>query len=212
MRNIEIITHLKGKESNSYTLVVDGEKYLYFSEIDLLLGFIARVGSCNTIYADRPTLLNSVFNVMLGEKYTNDVDNLNQTVERLKNKYYDKIKSLDVEIKRFHDAADEFDGFKEKLDKTIETIKDMEKAYKEACVPYLEYKHRLALLETWTTNTERVVKKIEKEADDLASNSKAKKKTKKEKPAKETKEKTKTTRKKHDEEILEKAMENPNIK
>jgi hypothetical protein len=47
MRHIEIQTHLKGKKPNSFTLTVDGENYLYFSELDLLLGFMARVGTCN---------------------------------------------------------------------------------------------------------------------------------------------------------------------
>ena len=116
MRHIEIQTHLKGKEPNSFTLTVDGENYLYFSELDLLLGFMARVGTCNDENADRSTLMNSLFNVMLGEKYANDIDKLNQTVQRMTERYNDKIKKLDNEIHRFQDAADEYEKFKKKLE------------------------------------------------------------------------------------------------
>ena len=118
MRNISITTHLKGKEPNSYTMTIDGENYLYFSELDLLLGFIARVGTCNDENADRSTLMNSLFNIMLGEKYTNDIDKLNMTVQRLTEKYNDKIKRLNNEIQRFQTAADDFASFNKKLDET----------------------------------------------------------------------------------------------
>lgn len=214
MRHIEIQTHLKGKEPNSFTLTVDGENYLYFSEIDLLLGFMARVGTCNNENADRSTLMNSLFNVMLGEKYANDIDKLNQTVQRMTERYNDKIKKLDNEIHRFQDAADEYEKFKKKLEETTEKIKAMESSYKEACVPYLDYKHRIVMLESSLSRVEQQFKKAD--IEEKASNIKASKKEKKEKPAKEAKTKTKTTRQKRDEAILkgieEKAKDNPNIK
>jgi hypothetical protein len=119
MRHIEIQTHLKGKEPNSFTLTVDGENYLYFSELDLLLGFMARVGTCNDENADRSTLMNSLFNVMLGEKYANDIDKLNQTVQRMTERYNDKIKKLDNEIHRFQDATDKYEKFKKKLEEYL---------------------------------------------------------------------------------------------
>lgn len=214
MRNISITTHLKGKAPNSYTMTIDGENYLYFSELDLLLGFMARVGTCNDDSADRSTLMNSLFNVMLGEKYANDIDKLNQTVQRTTERYNDKIKKLDNEIHRFKDAADEYEKFKKKLEETTEKMKKMESSYKEALVPYSEYKYRIAMLESSLERVEKMFKKADLE--EKASNSKASKKGKKEKADKEPKSKGRGGRAKADEAILkeieEQAKENPNIK
>lgn len=212
MRNISITTHLKGKNPNSYTLEVDGENYLYFSELDLLLGFIARVGSCNDENADRSTLMNSLFNIMLGEKYANDVDKLNMTVQRLTEKYNDKIKRLNNEIQRFQKAADDFASFNKKLDETQEKIKAMEQSLKEARGPFLEYKHQLVQMQSALTELDKHFKST----SENVSNSKADKKGKKTKDDKEPKGKGRGGRAKADEAILKEiekqAMDNPNIK
>lgn len=212
MRNISITTHLKGKEPNSYTMTIDGENYLYFSELDLLLGFIARVGTCNDENADRSTLMNSLFNIMLGEKYTNDIDKLNMTVQRLTEKFNGKIKRLDTEIQRFQNASDEFAQFKKKLEDTTDKIKAMEQSYKESRVPFLEYKHQLVQMQSALTELDKHFK----DTSEKVSNSKADKKGKKTKDDKEPKGKGRGGRAKADEAILKEiekqAKDNPNIK
>ena len=208
MRNISITTHLKGKDANSYTMTIDGDNYLYFSELDLLLGFIARVGSCNDENADRSTLMNSLFNIMLGEKYTNDIDKLNMTVQRLTEKFNGKIKRLDTEIQRFQNASDEFAQFKKKLEDTTDKIKTMEQSLKEARGPFLEYKHQLVKMQSALTELDKHFKST----SEKVSNSKGKKT----KDDKEPKGKGRGGRAKADEAILKEiekqAEENPNIK
>lgn len=168
MRNLKLTTHLKnGKEPNSYELVIDGEEFLYFNEMDLMAGFIARIGSGNTKTMEKATLLNTLFNVMLGEEYAKKMDQLKNTVDRLESRYSERILKLEREIAKVTAAIEKHD----KLVKSIETIDEMTtkmmKGYDDACKPYEEYNNRIMKLEGDTTRIESHFKQATVQAQSL---------------------------------------------
>lgn len=168
MRNLKLTTHLKnGKEVNSYELVIDGEEFLYFNEMDLMAGFIARIGSGNTKTMEKATLLNTLFNVMLGEEYAKKMDQLKNTVDRLEARYSERILKLEREIAKVTAAIEKHD----KLVKSIETIEEMTtkmtKGYDDACKPYEEYNNRIMKLEGDTTRIESHFKQATVQAQSL---------------------------------------------
>lgn len=71
---------------NGYVLKVgDAEDFLYFNEIDLLAGFMARVGALSTKPMEKSDILSTVVDLLLGSEYSKNVDNLKKKIELVNN-------------------------------------------------------------------------------------------------------------------------------
>ena len=139
---------------NGYSLDVDGEGFMYFNELDLLAGFMARVGSASAKDMEKNELLNALFNMMLGQKYQNDVDRLKMTVNRLEARYSDVTAKLGRELDKVKEANEKYEKMKNLLEETTKLVNDMRLGYQEACKPYDEYNKRINTLESKTTAME----------------------------------------------------------
>lgn len=139
---------------NGYSLSIEGDEFFYFSEIDLLAGFLAHVGTGKTTDMENGDLINSLFNMMLGQKYANDVDRLKMTVNRLEARYTDVTAKLGRELDKVKEANEKHEKMKNLLEETTKLVTDMRLGYQEACKPYEEYNNRINTLESKTTSME----------------------------------------------------------
>lgn len=92
MMEISIVTH-----PNGYGLTVNGVKYMYFNEADLLAGFIAHVGMQETKPMEKGTILSMILHMMLGQEYAESVDTLKNRITSM----YDKLNKLEKLLKSF---------------------------------------------------------------------------------------------------------------
>ena len=152
---------------NGYSLTVGNSEFMYFSEIDLLAGFLSHVGSGKTDDMEKGDILNTLFNVMLGDKYVRDVDNLNKTVERLERKYNERIEKLEKLITIVNDAVNRHATMKEQLEETTKLTDVMRKGYAEALKPFKEYDQRINKLEVDTQRMESHFNTATNQADNL---------------------------------------------
>lgn len=139
---------------NGYSLDVDGEGFMYFNELDLLAGFLARVGSASAKDMEKNELLNALFNMMLGQKYQNDVDRLKQTVNRLEARYTDVTSKLGCELDKAKEANERHEKLLKRIADLTKLVDEMQQGYQEACKPYDEYNKRINTLESKTTKME----------------------------------------------------------
>ena len=139
---------------NGYAFSYDGHEFLYFSEVDLLAGMMVRIGSGETKEMEKGTILNSLFDVMLGEKYVKDVSRLNDTVNRLAETYSSRIAKLTEQINILNDAIAKHETLKKQLETTTELTNKMAEGYKQAYQPYDEYNRRISRLEANTMKME----------------------------------------------------------
>lgn len=139
---------------NGYSLDVDGEGFMYFNELDLLAGFLARVGSASAKDMEKNELLNALFNMMLGQKYQNDVDRLKQTVNRLEARYTDVTSKLGCELDRAKESNERHEKLMKRIADLTKLVDEMQQGYQEACKPYDEYNKRINTLESKTTKME----------------------------------------------------------
>lgn len=86
---------------NGYVLKVgDAEDFLYFNEIDLLAGFMARVGALSTKPMEKSDILSTVVDLLLGSEYSKNVDNLKKKIELVYNHALKVEKRLaEIELK-----------------------------------------------------------------------------------------------------------------
>lgn len=139
---------------NGYAFSYDGHEFLYFNEVDLLAGMMVRIGSGETKEMEKGTILNSLFDVMLGEKYVKDVSRLNDTVNRLAETYSSRIAKLTEQINILNDAIAKHETLKKQLETTTELTNKMAEGYKQAYQPYDEYNRRISRLEANTMKME----------------------------------------------------------
>lgn len=152
---------------NGYSLTIDNNEFMYFSEIDLLAGFLSHVGSGKTDDMEKGDILNTLFNVMLGDKYVRDVDNLNKTVERLERKYNERIEKLDKLITIVNDAVNRHATMKEQLEETTKLTDVMREGYSKALKPFKEYDQRINKLELDTQRMESHFNTATNQADNM---------------------------------------------
>ena len=152
---------------NGYSLIIGNNEFMYFSEIDLLAGFLSHVGSGKTDDMEKGDILNSLFNVMLGDKYVRDVDNLNKTVERLERKYNERIDKLEKLITIVNDAVNRHATMKEQLEETTKLTDVMREGYSKALKPFKEYDQRINKLELDTQRMESHFNTATHQADNL---------------------------------------------
>ena len=139
---------------NGYVFSYDGHEFLYFNEVDLLAGMMVRIGSGETKEMEKGTILNSLFDVMLGEKYAKDVSKLNDTVNRLAETYSSRIAKLTEQINILNDAITKHETLKKQMETTTELTNKMAEGYKQAYQPYDEYNRRISKLEANTMKME----------------------------------------------------------
>lgn len=152
---------------NGYSLTIGNNEFMYFSEVDLLAGFLSHVGSGKTDDMEKGDILNTLFNVMLGDKYVRDVDNLNKTVERLERKYNDRIEKLEKLITIVNDAVNRHATMKEQLEETTKLTDVMREGYSKALKPFKEYDQRINKLESDTMRMESHFNTATNQADNM---------------------------------------------
>ena len=102
---ISVATH-----NNGYELTVNGASFMYFSEVDLLAGFMSHVGLGETKYMDKGTILCSLMSAMLGEAYTDAVTTLKQRVGLLTSQYNTTIDRMDKSVEYVSQAEGNISG------------------------------------------------------------------------------------------------------
>jgi len=163
---------------NGYSLTYGDSEFMYFNEVDLLAGFLARVGSGETKDMEKGSILNCLFDVMLGEKYAKDVERLTQTINRLETEYASRIENLNSQISILNTAIERHDQLKSNINEITELAKKMNEGYKEAAQPYHEYNLRINDLEASllkiessfsasTTKAELLLDKIQRRSNDV---------------------------------------------
>ena len=148
-KKIVVMTH-----PNGYSLNIEGEEFMYFNELDLLLGFLSRVGTGNTNDMEKSDLLNALFNSMLGQKYTQDVDKLKMTVNRLEARYADVTAKLQRELEKVKEANERHEKLTKRTEELTKLVDEMQQGYQKAYKPYDEYNKRISKLESQTTKME----------------------------------------------------------
>ena len=155
------------KLPNGYAFTYEGEEFMCFSPMMLVAEVMARVGGANSDEMDKGSLLHCLFEVMLGQQYSKDVDKLKATVTRLENLYATRIAKLDKQIAILDEAIAKHETMKKQLETTTELANKMSDAYKEAYKPYDEYNRRIMKLENDTMKMESHFKSATAQASTL---------------------------------------------
>ena len=148
-KKIVVMTH-----PNGYSLNIEGEEFMYFNELDLLLGFLSHVGTGNTNDMEKSDLINALFNMMLGQKYTQDVDKLKMTVNRLEARYTDVTAKMQRELEKVKEANERHEKLTKRTEELTKLVDEMQQVYQKAYKPYDEYNKRISKLEIQTTKME----------------------------------------------------------
>ena len=149
LTKIEVVTL-----PNGYSLNIDGSEHMYFNEIDLLAGFMSRIGSGESRDMEKGEILNTLFAVMLGERYTSDVTKLKKTVESLNETYCERLDTLCKQTKSVETSIEVHNQLRQKISETSELVEQMEKKYSEAKRPYDDFNKRIMNLELHITKLE----------------------------------------------------------
>lgn len=159
---------------NGWTMNYNGHEFMYFTKADLVAGFLTRFGAELTEDMDRGSILNSLFNIMLGERYARDIDRLNDTVARLQTKYNERLDQMSGELNVMREAIAKHKEMKKNVKEIAETTSKLKDGYKEACSKYTEYQRRVTQLEHDTNDMEVHFKTATKQAETLLSQIKKK--------------------------------------
>lgn len=112
---------------NGYSLDVEGNGFFYFNEMDFVAGVIAHVAMKNKKELERGTMLSMIFEFMLGEVYTNNVDKLKQTIDRLQNKANDMDKDFSSIEKKISALEKDLPDIVTKINELKEQLKEAKK-------------------------------------------------------------------------------------
>lgn len=148
-KKIVVMTH-----PNGYSLNIEGDEFMFFNELDLLLGFLSHVGTGNTNDMEKSDLINALFNMMLGQKYTQDVDKLKMTVNRLEARYTDVTVKMQRELEKVKEANERHEKLTKRTEELTKLVDEMQQGYQKAYKPYDEYNKRISKLESQTTKME----------------------------------------------------------
>ena len=214
--------------TNGYTLNVDGNEFMYYTEIDLLAGFLAHVGIGETTPMEKGTILSSLFSAMLGGAYADAVTTLKQRVALLTSQYTTTIDRMDKAIDYVTQAEKQIEGMTNRIKALEDSLKatDMTNATTKKSVN--EANTRMTMIMGKVSDIDKRAEKVYDKLTDILTTKQAienlkkeqaaeeggepsKSKSKSEKPADDGK-KTRKSRKERDQEILEKAKGNKDIK
>lgn len=213
---------------NGYALTIEGQELMYFNEVDLLAGFLAHVGTGDTSPMEKGTIMSSLFSAMMGSAYTEAVTTLKQRVALLTSQYTTTIDRMDKAIDYVNQAEKQIEGYKSRIKAMEESIKATDELYAANKKSVIDTNNRLTIIMTKVSELEKRADKIFDKLTDILSAQQtiedAKKKTSKDKSADEGSEpsksekaaddgkKTRKSRKERDQEILERAKGNKDIK
>lgn len=214
--------------TNGYTLSVDGNEFMYYTEIDLLAGFLAHVGIGETTPMEKGTILSSLFSAMLGGAYADAVTTLKQRVALLTSQYTTTIDRMDKAIdyvtqaeKQIESMTNRIKALEDSLKATDMTNATTKKSVNEANTRMTMIMGKVAELDkraekvydklTDILTVQQAIKKSKDSQEQAAEDGVEPSKSESKKPADDGK-KTRKSRKERDQEILEKAKGNKNIK
>ena len=109
--------------TNGYTLSVDGNEFMYYTEIDLLAGFLAHVGIGETTPMEKGTILSSLFSAMLGGAYADAVTTLKQRVALLTSQYTTTIDRMDKAIDYVTQAEKQIESMTNRIKALEDSLK-----------------------------------------------------------------------------------------
>lgn len=144
---------------NGYSLDVDGTGYMYYNEIDLIAGFMARVGLSETNYMDRGSILSALMSAMIGDAYSDAVTTLKQRVGLLTTQYTTTIERMDKAIDYVTQAEKQIDSMLGRVKALEEQIRGTEQIHIDNKKIVEDTKVKLASIE----------KKADKVMDSLAN-------------------------------------------
>ena len=217
---------------NGYGMEVNGEKFMYFNEVELMAGFMSHVGLGETKSMEKGTILSMLMAAMLGDAYTDAVTTLKQRVGLLTSQYTTTIERMDKAIEYVNQAENTINGLVKRIEDIDQKLKGTEADHANNKKVVEEAKKKLADIEKKAddvynslANSATILKAMEDAGK--ATDGKKGKKTDKDggdKPSKSTADKTsettdkpakgkgKTSRQERDEALMKKLQDNPNIK
>ena len=168
---------------NGYALSVDGTECMYFNEVDMLAGFLAHVGLCESANMDRGTILSVLFSAMMGEAYADQVTTLKQRVGLLTSQYNTTIERMDKAVEYVTQAEKTISGLMNRIEQIETQLKATEadhaknkKVVDETSTKLADIQRRSEQTLNSLANTATILKGLEESAE----SAKGKKASKKE--------------------------------
>ena len=168
---------------NGYALSVDGTECMYFNEVDMLAGFLAHVGLCESANMDRGTILSVLFSAMMGEAYADQVTTLKQRVGLLTSQYNTTIERMDKAVEYVTQAEKTISGLMNRIEQIETQLKATEadhaknkKVVDETSTKLADIQRRSEQTLNSLANTATILKSLEESAE----SAKGKKTSKKE--------------------------------
>lgn len=128
---------------NGYVLKIDKEEFLYFTELDLLAGFMVHVGTHDTSSMDNGTLMSTLASAMIGHEYAEHIENLSTRMANMANKQVGAYKSMDEMLKYVNNIKPVIDGFKSRVKEMDGMITSASKDYLDIITPVMEAKDKM---------------------------------------------------------------------
>lgn len=169
---------------NGYSLTVDGTECMYFNEVDMLAGFLAHIGLCETANMERGTILSTLFSAMLGEAYATNVSTLKQRVGLLTSQYNTTIERMDKAIEYVTQAEKTISGLVNRIEQIEVQLKATEadhaknkKVVDETSTKLADIQRRSEQTLNSLANTATILKSLEESAESAKGNKTSKKDT-----------------------------------
>lgn len=112
---------------NGYSLKVGKNDFMYFSEVELLAGFMSHVGLMEAKEIERGSLMSGLLAAMIGESYTSSVEVLKARVQQLSTEYMVTLEKMDKAIKYVNASETMINGITKRLDAADIALKNSEK-------------------------------------------------------------------------------------
>ena len=167
---------------NGYALTVEGTECMYFNEVDMLAGFLAHVGLCESANMDRGTILSVLFSAMMGEAYANDVTTLKQRVGLLTSQYNTTIERMDKAIEYVSQAEKTISGLVNRIEQIETQLKATEEDHAKNKKVVDETSNKLADIQRRSeqtlnslANTATILKGLEESATSVKGKNTSKK-------------------------------------
>ena len=167
---------------NGYALSVDGTECMYFNEVDMLAGFLAHVGLCESANMDRGTILSVLFSAMMGEAYADQVTTLKQRVGLLTSQYNTTIERMDKAVEYVTQAEKTISGLMNRIEQIETQLKATEadhaknkKVVDETSTKLADIQRRSEQTLNSLANTATILKGLEESAESTKGNKASKK-------------------------------------
>lgn len=112
---------------NGYSLSVNKEEYMYFNVIELVAGFLAHVGLCDTKEMERGDIITMLFQTMVGKAWGETVDNMTLKMTSLEKRTGEAMTRLNTVINSGERIQPTIDDIKSQLQDINDSIKEQRK-------------------------------------------------------------------------------------